>query len=401
LVLPDGREFLVDRRLTIGSHHDNDIVIRDSEVSRHHCAVEVDEDGKAVIKDRGSMNGTRIFAARVSVGELLPGMTITLGTKATLRVLAAIPDEPIVGSSPEIERVRHQVQQLGLVNGLVVIVGETGTGKELVARALHSASRRHGEFAHITCGSINQAGGLIESFLFGHEAGSFTGATARRSGIFEHAHQGTLLLDDITELPLDVQPALLRVVEHGTFTPVGGTRPIEVDVRIIASSKIPLDEAVRKGQLRTDLFYRLSTYQIELPPLRVRKTDIPELARHFLHQNGSRARISEEGIDFLLGHDWPGNAWELRACMERAAVLGKSPLEPRDLRLGTSELPKDHLVVELEGRTLGTTLDEVKRAILERALRLHGGKSLRQAARSVGVPANTFLRWAREYKLIA
>lgn len=400
LVLADGREFLVDRRLTIGSHHDNDIVIRDSEVSRHHCAIDL-EDGKAVLKDRGSLNGTRIFSARVNFSELLPGMTITLGTRATIRVIAAVPEEPIVGASPEIERVRQQVQQLGLVNGPVVIVGETGTGKDLVARALHAASRRIGEFAYVTCGSVTNAGSLIESFLFGHEEGSFTGASSRRSGIFEHAHRGTLLLDDIAELPLDVQPALLRVVERGTFTPVGGTKPVEVDVRIIASSKIPLDDAVRAGRLRSDLFYRLSTYRIDLPPLRARKMDIPELARHFLAQNRSRARISEGAIERLLSHHWHGNAWELRACMERAALLGKSPLEAEDLRFGGApDTPQTHLLLDLKDRTFGNTLDEVKRAVLELALRTHGAKSLRQAARSVGIPPNTFVRWAREHKLI-
>jgi formate hydrogenlyase transcriptional activator len=235
------------------------------------------------------------------------------------------PDAPtLIGSSPAIAGMRRAIEQVADTDATVLLLGETGTGKELVARMIHARSRREGKsFVTANCGAF--APGLVASELFGHEAGAFTGALRRRAGRFEQAHGGTLLLDEVGELPPDVQPLLLRVLEENVVERVGGD-PFPVDVRVIAATNRDPAADVREGRFRADLFYRLNVFPVTLPALRDRREDIPELARHFLGRFAAlhrrpAARIPVRVLHLLAGHDWPGNVRELRNVIERAVIV--------------------------------------------------------------------------------
>lgn len=234
--------------------------------------------------------------------------------------------EDIVGERTGLRQVMDRV---GLVTGSdvpVLILGETGTGKEVIARAIHTRSPRHdGPFIRVNCGAIPPE--LIDSQLFGHERGSFTGADQKRQGWFERADQGTLLLDEIGELPLDAQVRFLRVLQDGAVERVGGTQPVHVNVRIIAATHRDLAQMVREGRFREDLWYRLAVFPILMPPLRDRKDDIPDLARHFAERAAVRFGLpvnipTEQDLKLLAAYDWPGNIREFGAVIDRAAILG-------------------------------------------------------------------------------
>ncbi len=234
--------------------------------------------------------------------------------------------DPIVGAEAGLAPV---MERLGLVAGLdvpVLLLGETGSGKEVVARAIHTRSRRAaGPFLRVNCGAI--APGLIDSELFGHERGSFTGALAERRGWFERADQGTLFLDEIGELPLEAQVRLLRVLQDHTLERVGGHRPVSVDVRIVAATHRDLRGLIAEGRFREDLWYRIAVFPIDLPPLRDHIEDVPALANHFALRAATRfgtpPRLpSQEDLDLLVAYAWPGNVRELIAVIERAVILG-------------------------------------------------------------------------------
>jgi transcriptional regulator with GAF, ATPase, and Fis domain len=234
--------------------------------------------------------------------------------------------EEVVGEDAGLAPVMEQVKQVAPTDAPVLIFGETGAGKEVLARAIHVRSRRsRGPMVRVNCGAIPP--GLVDSDLFGHERGSFTGAVAGRPGWFERADGGTLFLDEAGELPLDAQVRLLRVLQEGVIERVGGTRPIRVDVRVVAATHRNLEELVRQGRFREDLWYRLSVFPLYLPPLRERPHDIPELAAHFAARAGRRLggaalAPSAADLELLLAYDWPGNVRELAAVIERAAILG-------------------------------------------------------------------------------
>lgn len=234
--------------------------------------------------------------------------------------------EVVVGADAGLAQVMDKVEKVARTDAPVLIFGETGAGKEVVARAIHARSRRcNGPMVRVNCGAIPP--GLVDSELFGHERGSFTGATATRSGWFERSDGGTLFLDEVGELPLEAQVRLLRVLQEGVLERVGGHKPIRVDVRIVAATHRPLEEMARRGEFREDLWYRLSVFPLYLPPLRERPHDIPELAAHFAGRAGRRlggAALlpSPEDIELLLAYEWPGNVRELAAVIERAAILG-------------------------------------------------------------------------------
>jgi transcriptional regulator with GAF, ATPase, and Fis domain len=238
----------------------------------------------------------------------------------------------MVGQSPRFRELLEKVRLVAGTSATVLITGETGTGKELVARAIHNLSpRRDRPLVKINCAAISA--GLVESELFGHVKGAFTGATERRVGRFEHAHGGTLFLDEVTELPLESQAKLLRVLQEQEFEPVGSNRTVKVDVRVLAATNRNLTEAVREGRLRMDLYYRLQVIPVEVPPLRERREDIPSLAAHFLtrlaRQFGRRVNhIPETTLRQLMAYDWPGNIRELENFLARAVVL--SPGEVLD-----------------------------------------------------------------------
>ncbi|MCC8165130.1 MAG: sigma-54 dependent transcriptional regulator [Planctomycetes bacterium] len=233
-----------------------------------------------------------------------------------------------VGKSPAMKAVFEEIRQAAPTSATVFIRGESGTGKELVARSVHAQSpRRNKPLVKVNCAALSA--GVLESELFGHEKGAFTGADKRRIGRFEMADGGTLFLDEVSEMDLALQGKLLRVLQEKEFERVGSSETISVDVRILASSNRDLEKSIEDGSFRQDLYYRLNVISVELPPLRERKTDIPALARHFLEryrqEEGVRVReISEEAMDLLTRYDWPGNVRELANIMERLIVLGRS-----------------------------------------------------------------------------
>jgi hydrogenase-4 transcriptional activator len=234
--------------------------------------------------------------------------------------------ETIVGGDSGLKEVTERIAQVAVTDVPVLVFGETGTGKEVVARAIHARSERSkGPIVCVNCGAIPP--GLVDSELFGHERGSFTGASATRKGWFERADGGTLFLDEIGELPLEAQVRLLRVLQERMFERVGGTRPIHVDVRVIAATHRNLEDMVQAGTFREDLWYRLSVFPVYLPPLRERPADVPALAAHFAWKAGKRLGgtplvPTDADVELLLSYDWPGNVRELAAVIERAAILG-------------------------------------------------------------------------------
>jgi len=246
----------------------------------------------------------------------------------------------IIGQSPALGRVLEQVGLVAVTSSTVLITGETGTGKELIARAIHQRSeRRKGLFVAVNCAALPET--LVESELFGHEKGAFTGAIARRIGRFEQADGGTLFLDEVGELPLETQAKMLRVLQSGEFERVGGGRPLKTDVRVIAASNRDLDHAVREGRFRSDLYHRLAIFPIHLPPLRERREDIPLLAAYLVtrkaHRLGRKVeRIPHAILDRLSSYDWPGNVRELENVLERAIILSSGPsLRLEAIRLGS------------------------------------------------------------------
>jgi len=238
--------------------------------------------------------------------------------------------EEIIGQSPAIQRALHKIEQIAPTDITVLIQGETGTGKELVARAIHNLSpRKHRTLVKVNCGAISA--GLVESELFGHQKGAFTGAIEQRIGRFELADGGTIFLDEVSELPPETQVKLLRVLQEGEFERVGSSKPIRVNVRIIAATNRDLADAVKAGSFRPDLFYRLNVFPLEIPPLRERKSDIPLLVNVFLSRLAKKLGkhihgLSKETMDLLMNYDWPGNIRELQNVMDRAVVLAHTPI---------------------------------------------------------------------------
>jgi transcriptional regulator with GAF, ATPase, and Fis domain len=286
----------------------------------------------------------------------------------------------------------------------VLITGESGTGKEVLARAIHRLSpRSERAFTAINCAAI--PGQLLESELFGHTKGAFTGAVADRMGLFEVAHEGTLLLDEIGDLPLDLQAKLLRVLEEGEIRRVGGRDAKRVDVRVIAATAKPLEQAVEQGEFRADLFYRLNVVRLHLPPLRERPEDVPALLTHFARQAATRmgraVSLTPGALASLTHHNWPGNVRELRNAVERAVVLGTGgPLDIKDFGLGngngngngnghgsgngapsSAEASNGTLVLK-------TQVEEIERRAIQKALQVSGGNR-RQAASLLGISLRT------------
>jgi two-component system response regulator PilR (NtrC family) len=278
------------------------------------------------------------------------------------------------------------ITRLGDCRATVLITGESGTGKELVAKAIHfSSNRRARPFISVNCGAIPQE--LIESELFGHVKGAFTGALSAKQGLFEVAHGGTLFLDEVSELPLHLQVKLLRVLEDPEVRPVGGVKPVRVDVRIVAATNRNLAEAMERGVFRTDLYYRLNVITLSLPALRERREDIPLLVEHFLEKFAAAAAappktISPEALLILEAHVWPGNVRELENVIERAVILETGPV------IGVESLPElirakpqEVTRVELppEGIDLDVVMEGIEKDLLTQALRRAHGVQTRAA----------------------
>ena len=322
--------------LSIGTAADNALVLGDPTVSRYHLELRRTAGG-VQIADLGSRNGTWVGGMRVERATVPAGTRLKLGDSTVAvedagSTVAPPPTEAprppdLVGDSEAIREIARLVHRLARVDSSVLIQGETGAGKEVIARALHEASpRRGGELVVVDCGSMPAT--LIASILFGHEKGSFTGADQRRAGAFERAHGGTVLLDEIGELPLEVQPALLGVLERRAFTRVGGAQQVAVDVRILAATHRDLRAEVNAGRLRADLYYRLAVAKIVVPPLRERPEDIEPLARHFVQKLTGSDDLGPlaNALDALRAHPWSGNVRELRNVVEAAMVMGELDL---------------------------------------------------------------------------
>ncbi len=277
-------------------------------------------------------------------------------------------------------------------NTTVLITGESGTGKEVLARAIHRMSPRSDRsFIAINCAAIPEH--LLESELFGHAKGAFTGATSERAGLFELAHEGTLLLDEIGDLPLELQAKLLRVLEESEIRRVGGREPRKVDVRVIAATAKPLEQAVERSEFRADLFYRLNVVRLHLPPLRERPDDIPALLTHFARQAAQRlghaVSVTPAALDWLTRHAWPGNVRELRNAVERGAVLaGERPLDVKDFAMTNGN---GNGVSPLNGNgslDLKSQVEAIERQAILKALEASGGNR-RQAASLLGISLRT------------
>lgn len=238
-------------------------------------------------------------------------------------------DSGIIGNSPQMQQLAESIRQVAPEKATVLIAGETGTGKELVARAIHAGSpRKEGLFVAVNCAAIPHE--MLESELFGHEKGAFTGAIKERVGKFELASGGTLFLDEVTEMPMSLQAKLLRALQENVIERVGGNRQIEVDIRVVAATNRDPKQAILDGKLREDLYYRLNVFRLDLPALRVRKSDIGALAQHFLAKR--RVGISQEALSALSAYDWPGNVRELENVLERAAIMsGNQTILPAHL----------------------------------------------------------------------
>ncbi len=381
-----GRERLVPLTaagLTVGSDASNGLTLDDPFVSARHLRLEPRGAGWQVT-DMGSTNGTFLSGVRVMQAELPPGLPLSLGDcRLALELGPPSPGRPslfegLFSSDPSMRQVFDLVERVAATEVPVTILGETGTGKELVARAIHARSpRREAPFIPVNCSAIAET--LIESELFGHEKGAFSGADRLRKGAFEEAHGGTIFLDEIGELPVDLQPKLLRALELGEVKRVGASRPIQVNARIVAATHRDLRAAVRAGAFREDLYYRLCVVPVSIPPLRQRRGDIRSLAARFLEAAAPRGLSiawSEEALQKLEGYDWPGNIRQLRNVTQRALLFrGEGLAIPagavvlEDTR-GPSSGTGDDATLYLPG----LTMEDIEREAIRLSLRRHRGR---------------------------
>ncbi len=342
---------------TVGKDESSDLVLTDPTVSREHLVIESTE-GAFLVRDLQSTNGTWIDHLRIREAYLRPGIVLRAGNvqlrfdplfkRVEVAPSAAERFGSLVGRSVRMRQIFTLLERVAITEGTVVILGETGSGKSAVAKAIHDASpRRGGPLVTVDCGAI--AENLIESELFGHEKGSFTGATAQRKGALERAQGGTLFIDELVDLRVDLQPRLLRALEEREIRRVGGNDPIKLDVRVIAASRHDLWQEVEQKRFREDLYFRLAVFTIPLPSLRDRKEDIPLLAESFTRSipNGGEllAKLTPEVMAELSAHPFPGNVRELRNVIERAVLLGGDVREamrpaPRMIDGITSPMPR-------------------------------------------------------------
>ena len=325
------RHRITSGKVRVGTGAGVEVKLSDPTVSRLHCEIDVLPRGVRVI-DLGSTNGIVASGVRIRDAELLGGGTLTMGATVlrldvggeALQLDLSPLDRfgSVIGGSAEMRRIYAILDRVAPTDATVLIQGETGTGKEAVARAVHEASRRaDGPFVAIDCGAIAES--LVESELFGHVRGAFSGAVQERRGLFEEADKGTLFLDEIGELPLSLQPKLLRALELREVRRVGSNTARKVDVRLLAATNRPLAQAVNEGTFREDLYYRLAVIEVGLPPLRARREDIPMLASQFYRiVSGSTEALPAHFVSTLLSRAWPGNVRELRNFVERAVALG-------------------------------------------------------------------------------
>ena len=335
-----GQEYVIDKEsFALGSDPRNDLVLQDSTVSRHHCEIRLVPDGY-VIRDLGSTNGTRVQGVRVTEAFMDHGTEFQLGK--TKIVFCPLPESMeytlsqsesfgfLLGKSVAMRRVFHIAETYAPTDATILIEGETGTGKEVLAEEIHKhSSRKDKPFVVIDCATLAKE--LIESELFGHVKGAYTGANTDRVGAFEHADGGTVFLDEISDLSMDLQPKLLRVLEKREIRRIGSNQVRGINVRIISATNRKLENEINSGKFREDLYYRLSVVHIALPPLRKRKDDIPLLTARFLrdfHGPDALQQVVDfdKTMEIFKKHEWPGNVRELRNLVEIASYSEKRPL---------------------------------------------------------------------------
>ncbi|MGO8993088.1 MAG: sigma 54-interacting transcriptional regulator [Polyangiaceae bacterium] len=391
------------RRMLIGQSEVCDLILPDRRVSRRHLALELAGDSLRV-NDLGSTNGTFVAGIRVIDVLLRGGEDVVIGD-TTLRVarvtakLEASDVSPrasfgrVVGSSPAMRALYPLCERLAQTDVTVLIEGETGTGKEILAESIHEAGpRASGPFVVFDCTTV--APNLLESELFGHERGAFTGAAAARAGLFEQADGGTLLIDEIGDLEPTLQPKLLRAIERSEVRRVGGQRLLKFNVRVLTATRRDLDQEVQRGRFRDDLFHRIAVARIELPPLRARKGDIAVLARHFAQEAG--ASPSAIPYDQMLRWEdapWPGNARELKNAVARYLALGdiSAVAAPGDAPILPPSSAFEGLLGLPIARAREQLNDEFERVYIEHVLSVHGGDIAKAAAAS-GIARRQFFR---------
>lgn len=393
--------------LRIGSGPDNDIVLKDDSVSRRHAELELTDAG-IVLRDLESTNGTFYEGCWVREVVLPPKGRFSVGETVLQVDSGTAYDVPlgepsvggIVGESAAIRECTALLERYAQSDAPVLITGETGTGKDVFARALHILSaRREAPLEVFDCSAI--AASLIESELFGHVRGAFTDAREDRAGIFERSDGGTLLLDEIGELPLELQPKLLRALETGTVRRLGADKSVKTNVRLVAATNRDLSTMVAEGRFRSDLYYRLNVLKIEVPPLRRRRDDIPVLcAAMMLQMSNPRRSLTPEALSFLMSYDWPGNVRELRNVLHRAMVLAKDQIEPQHFLLlnegRASPAPpvRDESPMDWEASfhvSKERCIENFEREYLVRLLDRHRGRVVRAAA-AAGISRQTLHR---------
>jgi DNA-binding NtrC family response regulator len=376
--------------ITIGAHVACQLVIDDPTISARHASVSAGHNG-LVVEDLGSKNGIHWAGARVQRAVLRGGHAeFLLGrTKVTVEPASAPPLDPealllpgLIGSSAPIRRLAADVQRVAALEAPVLLLGESGTGKDVVARAIHTLSGRRGRYVPLNAGALGEA--LADSELFGHCRGAFTGAVQARTGAFEQADRGTLFLDEVADLAPSIQVKLLRAVEDGEVRQLGGNAPIKVRTRLVAATWAPLEQRIETGAFRADLFHRISTFVLRVPPLRQRRSDIPALADALLRSRreelGPRY-LSPAALTSLDGYAFPGNVRELFSIVYRAAAL----CEGREITAADIEAALPSLATV----DLKTTRPDARQLLV-----IHGG-NVSAAARSARVARSTFRSWLR------
>lgn len=304
----------------------------------------------------------------------------------------------LVGESEAMKRVYEMIDRVAVTKANVMLMGESGVGKEMVAAAIHYASQAEGDYIAANCGAFSRE--LINSELFGHEKGAFTGATHRKIGVFEQAHKGTLFLDEITEMPIDLQPSLLRVLETQKITRLGAATSVDIEGRVVSATNRTEEEIAQQGCLREDLYFRLAVFPIHIPPLRERKEDIPLLVKYFLaafnQEYGQDIGISDASLQRLMSYDWPGNVRELRHAIHRAYIMADQRnnllVLPENLTSPFSKVVPQATM----GIQVGKTVEEVERELIESTLDHFGGDK-KQAADILGISLKTLYNRLNSY----
>jgi two-component system, NtrC family, response regulator GlrR len=400
------------RGFVVGAHSSSDLKLDDPHVSRHHLRIDAEAE-EYVLRDLGSTNGTRVGGVRVREAVLDDGTAIECGesrlrfhfTDEPMRLDLSAGDgfEGLIGRSVAMRELFALLERAAPTDAPILIEGETGTGKERVARAIHARSRRAARpFVVFDCAAVPAT--LIESELFGHEKGAFTGATGRRAGVFERAGGGTVFLDELGELALELQPKLLRVLESNEVHRVGAERPTPIDARVVAATNRDLQARISESRFREDLYYRLAVVTLRVPPLRERRDDVPLLAAHFARERifSGAAQGPAPGweaiFEFMKSHEWPGNVRELRNVVERSVIMSDPKLLQGDPLDALAELRRKAEPALRRRVSLRAARDQTEREYLEDLLRATDG-DLDEAARIAEVHRKSLERLLREHGL--